>query len=170
MAEMIFKLRFGKMRLTITLAPVLDVVGVNSLLPDGKHILMWDFDDVPKRKVIAALLMQQIMHMLPKIRILETKPNKGYIAYCLVRCTFMQAAEIIAATQYICFNFYKWGVFRKRFTLRISKKRGKVPRLTDILESDVPEDVNMAELASFVQYETLKDEHRGAFINLGACR
>jgi len=165
---MIFKLRFGKMRLTITLAPVIDVAGVNSLLPDGDHILMWDFDDVPKRKVIAALMIQQSMHMLPRIYLLETKPNKGYIAYCLTRCSFMKAAEIIAGTEFICLNFYKWGVFRKRFTLRITKKRGMLPRLVDVIDSDVEEDVNVSELTSFVQYETLTDGRRQVFINLGS--
>lgn len=164
---MIFKLRFGKMRLTITLAPVLDVAGVNSLLPDGNHVLMWDFDDVPLNKVKKALHMQQLMYNLPKIRILETLADKNYIAYCLTRCKFMEAAEIIAGTMYICENFYKWGVFRRRFTLRITPKLKRKPKLIYVLNSRVHEDVGIDELKSFVQYETLLDGHRGAFINLG---
>jgi len=166
-AKIIFKLRFGKWRLTITLAPVIDLAGVNSLLPDGNHILMWDFDDVPKRKVIAALMIQQSMHMLPQIRILETKAGKNYMAYCLVRVPFMKAAEIIAGTEYLCPNFHKWGVFRKRFTLRITQKRGERPRLVDVLDSDIEEEVIISELKSFVKYESLLDGPKGVFVSIG---
>jgi hypothetical protein len=163
----IFKLRFGKMKLTITLSPVIDVIGINSLLPDGNHILMWDFDEVPLSFVKKALRVQQLMHMLPQIRILETQKDRGYIAYCLTRCPFNKAIEIIAATQYICFNFLKWGVFRKRFTLRISHKHGRTPHLIHVLDSNIIEDVLIGELSSFVKYETLATEKKGAFINLG---
>lgn len=163
---MIFKLRFGKWRLTVTLAPIIDVIGVNSSLPDGHHILMWDFDNVPLKKVKDALLVQQLMHVLPRIRILETQPSKNYIAYCLTRCTLNKAIEIISSTQFICFNFLKWGVFRKRFTLRISHKHGKRPRLVHVMESDIVEDVSISELRSFVKYETLTGEDSGVFINL----
>ena len=154
---MIFKIRFGKMKLTITLAPVIDVIGVNSLLPDGNHILMWDFDDKPLDLISASLRLQQYLHDLPKIRILETRLNKGYIAYCLTRCTLNKAIEIISGTQFICYNFLKWGTFRKRFTLRVTPKEGRKPKLVALLYSKTKEDVTVSELTSWVK-DTLSAE------------
>ena len=164
---MIFKIRIGKWKLTITLAPVVDVVGVNSLLPDGNHMLMWDFDDKPLERVMIALVVEQLMHDLPPIYILQTRPKVGYIAYCFTRMPFMKACSIIAETWGICQNFYKWGVFRKRFTLRITPKCGRKPKLAAILPSSTKEEVNVTELQSFVQYETMADGHKGALIRLG---
>lgn len=167
---MIFKIRFGKWKLTLTLTPVVDVVGVNSKLPDGNHILMWDFDNVPLDKVEKALYVQQLLHNLPNIYILETTAGKNYVAYCFVRVPFMKAASIIADTMFVCLNYYKWGIFRRRFTLRITPKCGRTPRLVSTLKSDVLEEVEIAELSSFVQYETLPDHKRRLLIKLGERR
>ena len=164
---MIFKIRFGKWKLTATLAPVVDVVGVNSLLPDGNHILMWDFDDVSEEMVVLSLIREQLIHDLPPIYELQTRPQVGYIAYCFTRMPFMQACSISAETHGICRNFYKWGVFRRRFTLRITPKSDRKPKLVAFLPSSTKEEIDITELKSFVQYETMADGHKGALIRLG---
>jgi len=164
---MIFKLRFGKWRLTITLSPVIDVAGVNSLMKDGTHILMWDWDNKTLERVIAGLNIIQLVHDLPNIYVLESMKNKNYMAYCFVRVSWRKAKEIIAATPFVCENFYKWGVFRGKFTLRITPKEGRWPKLVHILTSPRPEECTPNDLVDFVQYETLPREQRGWFINLG---
>lgn len=163
---MIFKLRFGKWRLTLTLAPVIDVVGVDSKLEDGNHILMWDFDEVPLGEVLHVLTSIQHIFHLPHIWILKTTKPSSYIAYCFKRFEWSIARAIIGITPYICENFYKWGVFRKRFTLRVTKKKGKRPRIIAILASSIPEDVDIHELRSWVQYETLETPKKGVYIEL----
>lgn len=163
---MIFKLRFGQWRLTITLAPVIDVVGVDSRLEDGDHILMWDFDEIPLRTVLDNLHYIQVIFSLPNIYILKTTKPSSYIAYCFKRFPWELARGIIGITPDICENFYKWGVFRKRFTLRVTKKHGKRPRIAAILISSIPEDVSIHELRSWVQYETLAEPKRGVYIEL----
>jgi len=165
---MIFKIRFGKYRLTITLSPVIDVLGVNSLMKDGTHILMWDWDNTTLERVIAGLNITQLLYDLPNIYVLETLKNKNYMAYCFVKVTWAKAKEIIAATPNVCENFYKWGVFRRKFTLRISPKEGRWPRLVHILTSPRPEECTVKDLDDFVQYETLPRNKKGVFINLGS--
>ncbi len=164
---MILKFRLGKFRLTITLAPVINVIGVNSLLPDGKHIPMWDFDDVPLNKVKDALLYAQTVYGLPHIYILKTKEPNNYMAYSFKRCSWWYEKRVIAGTKYVCENFFKWGVFRRRFTLRVSPKCGRKPKCVMILKSNIPEDAYIKELNSWVMYETLPDEHTPQIFKLG---
>jgi len=154
---MILRWRFGNVRVTFTIARVVDVVGVNSLLPDGKHILMWDFDNVPFHKVVAALGMVQYAFHLPPIYILRTKEPDNYIAYCFKRCDWREAVGIIAQTSYVDLNFFKYGVYRGRFTLRVGAKCGRIPKLVMVLRSKVRENASIPELRSWVKYETLPD-------------
>jgi len=154
---MIIRLTLGSWRFTFSMAPITKVIGVDSLLPDGNHILMWDFDDTTLQKVIMALEDVQNVYHLPTIYILETKPNKNYIAYCFKKVPWRKAVEIIAFTKGVDWNFFKYGVYRGRFTLRVSPKCGRKPKLVWKLKSDVAEDAYITELRNWVKYETLAD-------------
>jgi hypothetical protein len=156
---MILKLRIGHMRITFTIAQVVDVLGVNSKLQDGNHILMWDFDEQPLNMVIEALMLTQHEYNLPRIYILRTSPPNNYIAYCFTRTPWSIARSIVGSTEFIDENFYKWAVFRRRFTLRVGAKLGVAPQCCAIIESTVPEDVSILELHSWVKYETLDGHH-----------
>jgi hypothetical protein len=156
---MIIRIRIAHWRFTWTFAPVNDVVGVNSLLPDGNHILLWDFDDVSLCSVSWILKMVQEDFELPCIRILNTGTRNHYIAYCFKRCSWWNTRRIIASTPSICSNFYKWGIFRKRFTLRVTPKSGRKPHLVRVLPSKIEEDVAITELQSWVKYETLPADY-----------
>jgi len=150
------KIRIGNWRFTFTLHQVTDVTGVNSLLPNGSHILMWDFDDVPLAVLAWELRRISEEYQLPNIYVLSTGRHKHYIAYCFQKCTWKHAVEIIAATYYVCSDYFKWGVFRKRFTLRVSSKEGRAPKLIKTIHSSAPETAHISELTSWV-----KDEKEG---------
>jgi hypothetical protein len=152
---MIIRIRLGHWRFTFTLYEVTDITGVNSLLPDGNHILMWDFDDIPLWQIKLTLALIQQDYILPQIRILNTGKKNHYIAYCFKRCSWWDTKRIIAATPFVCSDYYKWGIFRKRFTLRVTPKENRKPKLAATLYSNIPEDVNISELTSWVK-DTLK--------------
>jgi hypothetical protein len=152
---MIIRIRLGHWRFTFTLYEVTDITGVNSLLPDGNHILMWDFDDIPLSLIKIDLTSLQQEYQLPQIRILNTGKKNHYIAYCFKRCQWWNAKRIIAQSLFTCEDYFKWGVFRKRFTLRVTPKETRKPKLAAILYSKIPEDVNISELTSWVK-DTLK--------------
>ena len=164
---MIIKLRLGHWRFTFSFAPVVDVIGVNSKLPDGKHILMWDFDDIGLNKVIDELRRIQYTFMLPNIYILNTGAPNHYIAYSFAACSWNIAVEIIATTVGVDKNFFKYGVYREHFTLRVTPKCGRKLTLVRLLESDTPENCTVAELKSWVQYETLPDDFESRRVQLG---
>ena len=72
---MIKRLTIRNHRLTFTFARIAKVIGVNSNLEDGSHILMWDFDDVDLESVKTALKVVQTRYFLSDIIICETKKD-----------------------------------------------------------------------------------------------
>ena len=159
MIALIIKFRIGHIRTTFTIAQVVDVVGVNSKLQDGNHILMWDFDNTPLEKVAEYLDEVQVEFGLPAIHILKTSAGNNYIAYCFKRCSWSTARAIVGMTKGIDENFFKWAVFRRRFTLRVSEKAGSKPTYKCTLRGYIDEDVKLEELKSWVRYETLDGHH-----------
>lgn len=156
---MILRARIRNLRITLTMAHVVDVTGVNSCLPDGRHILMWDFDNTKLDTVMQRLKVVQSMFGLSSIFIFRSSAPDNYIAYCLQAHSWEATRAIIAWTKGIDGNFYKWGIFRKRFTLRVGKKCGSTPKIAAMLVSPIKGDVQVQELQSWVSYETLDSHH-----------
>jgi len=154
---MIFKLRIAHWRFTFTLAPVIDVVGVNSILPDGKHIPMWDFDDIPLDRVIYQLCGLQEAGELSNIYILQTGLKDHYIAYCFTSLDWRHCKMAVCAAYDVDENFFKYGVYRDHFTLRVSAKEHGKPKLVAIIRGAVPSNCSVRILQSWVKYETLAD-------------
>jgi hypothetical protein len=163
----VFKFKLGKWRIAIGILPTVRTVGVYSSLPDGNHILMWDFDDKPLDLVEAELVWTQLNYALPRIYILNTGKKNHFIAYCFKRVSFELAREIIASCHDIDPEFYRLGVYRGRWTLRIGPKCGRVPKLVKVLESKIPEDVDIKELRDFVKYETVVDGYKNKVYEFG---
>jgi len=162
----IISFKLGSWRFTFTMAPVVKVVGVNSILSDGNHVLMWDFDDTKLEDVMDALIHVQAEYMLPPIYVLETKPGKNYIAYCFKKTEWRKAVEIVVSTPHVDWNFIKYSVYRGWFTLRVSEKDGRRPKLVHVIPSDVPEDCDLFDLRKWVKYETLPSWYRGKRIEI----
>jgi len=154
---MIWQLRIGRWKFTFTMARVTDVIGVNSRLPDGKHILMWDFDDVELRGVVKALKMQMRRYKLPRIYVLNSGADRHWMAYCFDRREWREAYGIVASTPHVDMGYLKYAAVRGHFTLRVSPKDGRKIKLVCIIPSPHPERAYVKELRSWVRYETLAD-------------
>lgn len=154
---MIVKVTLGCWRFTFSMAPITNIIGVNSNLPSGDHIIMWDFDATTINDVIFELQSIQRIYKLPNIYIAETSKDTGFHAWCFKRVTFRKLVEILASTKGVDWNYFKYGVYRGNFTLRVSPKCGRVIKHKATLFSDVPEDVTVHDLKSWVKYETLAD-------------
>jgi len=148
---MIIKIRIAHWRFTWTFAPVTDVKGVNSYLPEGDHICMWDFDDVPLDIVCETLTEVQYLNGLPNIYILNTGKPDNHIAYCFKAMPWKESIRIVAETGAVDPNFFKYGVYREHWTLRVTPKEGRKPKLVHIIRSKVEEDCSIDELNSWVQ-------------------
>lgn len=152
---MIKRFKIGDIRFTFTIAKTTKVIGVNSNLEDGKHILMWDFDNVLLQDVEKALSSVQAGYALSEIYILRTKEPDNYIAYCFTACDWMKAVAIVAQTQFVDYQFLRFGVYRSHFTLRVTPKNERTPKLTKVLVGYQSPNCCIDDLKSWVRYETL---------------
>lgn len=155
---MIKRITIGDLRLTFTAARIVKVGGFNSLCTDKNHILMWDFDDTSLEVVCDALKFVQDKYYLSRIYVLETKKDTNFIAYCFSKTDWHKAVQIVASTPGIDWNFFKYGVYRDKFTLRVTDKGHGKPHCVAVLESPYHEDATVLDLATWVNYETLKDK------------
>ena len=162
---MIIKIRIAHWRFTFTFAPVTDVTGVNSQLQDGDHIIMWDFDDVELSLVEATLKWIQRHFELPNIYIMNTGAQDHYIAYCFERCNWNKSIAIVAETNFVDPAFFKYGVYREHWTLRVSKKEGRRPLLVKTLYSPIAESASISDLNSWVK-DTLRVQILSSFLSL----
>ena len=153
---MLLRTTIGMVRITFSLAKIAKIMGINSRLEDGTHILMWDFDKLELASVAAALKVVQSRYLLSDIHILETnREEKNHIAYCFTRTEWQRAIEILSATYGVDWQFIRLSVYRGWFTLRVGAKKSGVPRIVRRLEGFCLPDVEPSELASWVEYETL---------------
>jgi hypothetical protein len=152
---MIKRLTLGHYKLTLTFARIAKVIGVNSQLEDGNHILMWDFDEVPLDDVCDSLRRVQSRYFLSAIHVLRTKEPHHYIAYCFSVKEWRVACEIVAATPYVDWQFFRFGVYRGRFTLRVTPKGNREIKFVTRLEGYCLPDCKPQDLKSWVRYETL---------------
>lgn len=155
---MIKRITIGDIRITFTIARIVKVGGFNSLLTDGNHILMWDFDDTNLDAVSRALRRVQLRYHLPVISILETTKDTNYIAYCFKRTPWREAVTIVSDTKGVDPNFFKYGVYRDKFTLRVTDKGYGRPHCVMKLPGKVWGDAAVEDLATWVNYETLADK------------
>jgi len=140
---------------TLTIAKIAKVIGVNSELENGRHILMWDFDNIPLPDVCADLRAVQIRNSLSDIHICRTKEPDNYIAYCFTSQDWRTAVEIVAQTHLVDWQFLRFGVYRGHFTLRVTPKNEREIKLAYRLEGYEPPDCKPSDLKSWVRYETL---------------
>ena len=152
---MIKRFDIGSIRLMFSIASVIKVIGVNSYVGEGEHILMWDFDDVSLDDVKQALLTMQARYWLSDVHILNTGRENSYHAYCFTRVDWRRAVEILAATPYVDMKYVKWCLFRGRLTLRTGDKVGRLTHKVATLEGYCLPDTTVNDLKSWVIYETM---------------
>ena len=154
---MIIKVTLGRWRFTFSMAPITKVMGVDSTLTDGNHILMWDFDTKTLEEIKLWLRAVQRMWELPPIRISQTGKEHGYHAVSMARREWRMCVAIIAGTRFVDWNYLKYGIYRGHFTLRVGPKLFRKITYIGELKSKIPDEAKLEELKSWVKYETLED-------------
>lgn len=122
--------------------------GVNSLLPNKKHILMWDFDGQNSVTVVSELKRLQKKWKLSNVYIFSTGLLNYWHAYCFTACDWAIVLHILAETKGLDQSYFKIGVIRGYFTLRYHPKRNRDFGSSVVLPSKVPEDVDPFELSN----------------------
>ena len=156
--------RIGRMRFSLVIGGITDVIGVNSTIGENSHIIMWEFDDPDLTKIKHELWATQVFHSLPNIHISESHPGGGYHAYCMHRCTFIQSLHIVSGTRFVDPRYITMSAMRGHWTLRRTTKGQGAPRYVETLESEIPETAKLEDLGSWVKYEVWPKTNR---TNLG---
>lgn len=167
---MIVKFNILGWRFTFSMAPTTKVIGVHSTLPNDEHILMWDFDHIDYWQVHDELLKIQLIYKLPTIHIMATSPRRGFHAWCFKRVSFKKLVEILAFTKNVDWNYFKYGVYRGKFTLRVYPKEGREIVPIKLLKTNVPDDATIVDLKHWVEYETLSDRHKSGKLEISIIR
>lgn len=118
-----------------------------------KHMLLWDFDEVPLQYIMADLQSIQYKYGLPDVYVLESSENH-YHAYCFVSMNFKTIIQILSYSIFIDENYFRLGVARGYYTLRYSPKGDRNIRLISILKSNVKYTMSPLEVTINEYYTT----------------
>lgn len=146
-----------RIRLDFSISKTVKVTGINSNVDstNEKHILLWDFDETPYYKIVESLKNIQTDCKLPTIHIIQSSPNR-YHAYCFIAVDMPTAMYIISSTPCVDYTFFKLGVMRGYWTLRITdKKQNNLFRhVSDLISTTVVEDTSLPLMLELVKYKT----------------
>jgi len=164
----VIKFKLGNWRIAFGIMRTIKCEGVYSQLDKHKkyHFLMWDFDGVPLWRVETEIGFAQATYLLPKAYIINSGKRMHYWVIILKRVTFEEAREIIASCHSVDGEFYKLGVYKRRWCLRIGEKEGRKPRLVDIMPGVKEEDVSIKDIKYFCTYETRPSNEVTRFFSL----
>lgn len=133
---------------------VTHVVGVNSLLKDGRHVPLIDCDEITldELKVEVQRLLSQF-HLTHASIVSTGRPN-SYHVYLWHAVTFRKAIEIVAACRYTDLKHLHFSIRRGYFTLRISKKMNRDVKLVHWFPENDSPSIAYKDLCKFSYYET----------------
>lgn len=149
----LFRHRFGRYRVALSIGRVTDVEGINSDLVGGGHIIMWEFDETRETPVVRALIKAQSLHGLPDITLARSHLDGGYHGYCFLRRTWLESLSIVAATEGVDPAWINLCAMRNHWTLRLTDKGQGEPTYCATLPGKVTSDCTFLDLARHVKYE-----------------
>ena len=154
----LFRNRLGPWRVTLSVGRVTDVRGINSELKDGRHTIMWEFDETDWNVVQNTLLSVQKYHGLPNIYVARSHPGGGYHAYCLLAVPWIRSIHIVSGTILVDPGYINMCAMRGHWTLRLTDKGMGAPEHWVTLVSFVKETAAIEDLKSYVKYEAFKSK------------
>jgi hypothetical protein len=152
-------LRYKTFHLDASLHRRQPVLGVNSILPDGSHFLMWDFDKVELKPIIKHLEELQSAREWSTIYILVSSVPGNYHAYCFHKVTWGELVHVLLDTPGIDKQYVKLGVMRGYMTLRFTDKKNSQIRPYMRLDSVIPPTAEISDIRNFEAYWTKDVKH-----------
>ncbi len=150
------KIRIGRFQVSLMAGLVTKVQGINSNLKDGRHIVMWEFDETDKLAVLGSLQFAQVVHGLPNIYVAESHPGGGFHAYCFASMTFIKSLHIVSGTALVDPNYITMCAMRQHWTLRLTDKGQGQPEYTETLPSHFLESADYSDLVGMVEYHAYR--------------
>lgn len=114
--------------------------GVGSLQPNGKHIIMWDFDASTLNQVEETLRNVQQKYNLSHIYIVSDIEG-SYRAWCFTQVELKTLLHILLDTDHIDKGFFYYTARRQKATLRTSNKKGRPDQHIERVLESYPEHI-----------------------------
>ncbi len=169
------RIKIGNLTLFGLISYTQTVVGITSLVEnvgdvwENKHILFWDLEGCSFDEVIKELDYIQEIYELGEIYIIgDNEKGETFNAICFSRVAFRRFLEILIATQYVDYLFYRYTITRGKATIRLTDKIGRGKhRILKVLEGPkyaipttmerVIYDTGLDKIGSFFEVGDIKD-------------
>lgn len=120
---------FGMLSKTQTMMGFTSLIKNVGNVMSNIHYIMWDLEGATFDEVKKELLIISNNFCLGEIFIVgESVKQKSFRAWCFQPVTFRKMVEIINATNYVDYLFFKYTILRGKATLRISQKAYRPPQ------------------------------------------
>lgn len=135
--------RIGKLQFRIYFSTLEKRKGICSQKDTNEdlHALLIDFDNSELSDIVKSLRLIQIKYHLPTIFVLKSSPH-SYHAYCFTARPFMKVIHILSDIPEIDKSYFRLGIVRGYFTLRITPRKGEKFGLIKTLASIYPPEMS----------------------------
>ena len=130
-----FRMKKFDYSFTFNFAHIQTLEGITSLLPNGKHIILWDIENCTPKEKDESLRKVQVSYSLPHIYTVSDI-ERSYRSYCYLQVDFNTLFRVLSDTKYVdpIFLDYIWK--RKKATLRTNQKKDRPKQdIVSVLES-----------------------------------
>jgi hypothetical protein len=130
-----FRAKIGNYTVFGMLSETQKLEGITSILPDKRHIILWDIEKCTLQQAKASLKKVQLQFHLSDIFITSDCDN-SFHGWCFSKVDFKTFLKILLETEYLDYNFFYWTVSRSKATIRTSNKIGREQqKIVSVLES-----------------------------------
>ncbi len=143
-------------RFYLAISRLKPVKGMNSIHSSGKHIIMWDLDNISEMEAVITLEEVQETFKLPRIWLINTGLPRYWHAFCFKLLPWEDVVHILASSDKLDKVYFAIGIIRGYFTLRYSKKKGRQFQPAIILQGYGEEDIDPFEFTSFITYPSAR--------------
>jgi len=135
-------IRIGKLQLRAYATILEKRIGICSQKDtrEDKHALLIDFDNSSISTIINSLSSLQKKYKLPAIYIVASSKH-SYHAYCFTARKFMEIIHILSDIPELDESYFRLGIIRGYFTLRITSRKGDKFKLVKTLVSVYPNEM-----------------------------
>jgi hypothetical protein len=145
-----FRIKIANYTLFFMLSHTQTLEGVTSLLPNGKHMPLFDIENCSLEKAEFELKALQAIYSLSDIFITSDK-ERSFRSWCFAQVTFNEYLRMmldLLDAGILDYNFFWWTVKQSKATLRVNSKVNRPPqKIVAVLPSysvPIPETVEKA--------------------------
>ena len=141
-------------RVSVFIRKVTVVDGVKSILPNGRHCIMMDFEDCSLRQAECEIARLQNKFRLGSADIFQSSDSNHFHIYIWTAVDLRRLLTIMLDATHEDWKHAFFSMKRKHSVLRLTDKSGSKITYIESLTSVYPDSCSEKDLANFVRYQT----------------